>query len=307
MKKIITIGLFCSALSLAFTACHSNHKKSEENAAKPLTLEQTLQNVDTAAYLIMAANMADSSFNTLPLDFKFGQTHAEFMAHAQSIVDKGQGKIENGQLIVFSDPKRFPSNMIVNNTSLINIGTVIPDTLPVSSVEYVYHLSKTDSVEARRIIGQLMGNATKGGFKSSPVIAMNDSFVQVWTRKNLIFRVFYVYANSSLHFCATDAKTLSDKDVLGMIATIKAGAARCFISNNDIKDNVQRHCKKKYADYKPEGRWSTDWYTSSIVVRHRYSFITDNGKRVMRESMFRFNYDMKLEKEFTLSEIDFQE
>lgn len=186
MKQLLYAGLLITTLCLTFSACKTRRQPIANEKAPALTLEETLQNVDTAAYMILAACMADCTFNELPLGFKIGATHRDFVAHAKSIADKGNGRFENGQLTYFTDHSRLPSDLTVNNTSILNIGTTIPDTLPVSSVEYTYTLQRPDSTEAIRIIDMLMSGARKGGFKASPLIAMPGCFSQVWTRNNLI-------------------------------------------------------------------------------------------------------------------------
>lgn len=304
MKRLIFLGWFLPILFLTVHSCKKGTGQNTEAQTSALTLSQALQNVDSAAYIIMAAHMADSTFDSLPLGFRIGTTHAAFMAHADSLAENGEGRIEDGKLIYYTNHDELPSDITVNNTSLINIGTVIPDTLPVSSVEYVYNLPQTDSIQVIQLIEKLMGGARKGGFKASPVLPLPHGFVQVWTRMNLIFRVYYIKESSSLHFCATNAKILSDMEILGQVASIKAGVAQCYISLDDIKGHVQHYCRNNYSNYKGEGRWYVDWYTSSIVVRHRYSFTGKRGKRIMRESMFHFDYALILEKEFTLSETE---
>lgn len=307
MKRLFYLGCIFPILSLSLHSCKKESGMNAENNISTLTFSQALQNVDSAAYSIMAAHMADGTFDSLPLGFRIGITHADFTAHADSLAAKGKGIIEDGKFVYFTNHDELPSDITVNNTSLINIGTVIPDTLPVSSVEYVYNLPQTDSIQVIRLIEKLMGGARKGGFKASPVLPLPHGFVQVWTRKNLIFRVYYIKESSSLHFCATDANILSDMEILAQIASIKAGVAQCYISLDDIKGQVQKYCRKNYSRYKGEGRWYVDWYTSSIVVRHRYSFTDSKGRRIMRESMFHFNYSLELEKEFTLSETEITE
>lgn len=306
MKQLLYAGLLITTLCLTFSACKTRRQPIANEKAPALTLEETLQNVDTAAYMILAACMADCTFNELPLSFKIGATHRDFVAHAKSIADKGNGRFENGQLTYFTDHSRLPSDLTVNNTSILNIGTTIPDTLPVSSVEYTYTLQRPDSTEAIRIIDMLMSGARKGGFKASPLIAMPGCFSQVWTRNNLIIQAFFIYSNSTLHFCATDAKTLSQNEANGMVASIKAKAAQCHISIEDLKQRVQRYCKRHHKDYKGEGHWRADWYTSSIIVRHRYSFTDENLRRRLREAMFTFDYALNLGKVYQLTEAEIQ-
>lgn len=271
------------------------------------SLNAALASVDTVGNMLVAARMSEKSGTEAPLGFRLGSTHLQFMQRMQEIAHAGLGRIDDDHLVYFTDHRTVPSDLVVSDRSLFNIGISTPDTLTVSKIEYAYRLQQTDSLWVINVINRLMDATTNGTFKASPVIAMPGHFEQLWTRDNLVVKVSFNPSASMLYFYAFDASKLSREDLLGTIATFKAGAAKCHISLGDLKQEVQAYLRKRHKDYEGLGGWKVDWYTTEIVVRHKYKFPVQEGRNalpnyIVRNSMFHFNYSLKNISEFVLHE-----
>lgn len=265
-------------------------------------LQTALAKVDTVGNMLIEASMSEHRTTEAPLGFQLGASHAQFKRHMQAIAKEGHGRTDGERLTYFTDHSALNADLIVTNRSLFSIGMPIPDTLRVSKIEYAYHLPDADSLQAMGIIRHLMDATSNGKFKASPVIAMPGHFEQLWTRHNLAVKVCFNRSNSTVYFYAFDAASLCRDELLGIIATFKAEAAKCHISLYDLKQRVHAFIRKHHKNYVGLGGWKVDWYTTDIVVRHRYQFTDKAGQKFFRRSVFHLDYQLQGIREFVTYE-----
>ena len=265
-------------------------------------LQKALAEVDTVGNMLIEASMAENRATEAPLGFQLGASHAMFRKRMEAIAKEGHGRTDGERLTYFTDHSAVNADLIVTNRSLFSIGMPIPDTLRVSKIEYAYHLPDADSLQAMNIVRHLMDATSNGKFQASPVIAMQGHFEQLWTRQNLAVKVCFNRSNSTLYFYAFDAASLSRDELLGIIATFKAEAAKCHISLHDLKQRIYAFIRQHHKNYIGQGGWKVDWYTTDIVVRHRYQFTDKSGQKIFRRSVFHLDYRLQGIREFVSHE-----